>query len=79
LLIALVVFLLYCPRLLSNREPVDIPPVVEEEDLALRLPVDPPTYEKLWLWERNLPQHNLDLPFPEGKTGKDQDSHAHIR
>ncbi|KAF8892994.1 hypothetical protein BD779DRAFT_1609985 [Infundibulicybe gibba] len=21
-------------------------------------------------WERELPQHNLDLPFPEGKTGR---------
>ncbi|EDR13635.1 uncharacterized protein LACBIDRAFT_308809 [Laccaria bicolor S238N-H82] len=30
----------------------------------------PPTYEKLWKWERDLPQHNLDLPFPEGRTGR---------
>ncbi|KAK7033116.1 Semialdhyde-dh domain-containing protein [Favolaschia claudopus] len=39
-------------------------------DSVSRLPVGPPTYEKLWRWEKNLPQHNLDLPFPEGKTGR---------
>ncbi|KAF7365603.1 hypothetical protein MVEN_00433800 [Mycena venus] len=30
----------------------------------------PPTYEALKKWEDDLPQHNLDLPFPEGKTGR---------
>ena len=30
----------------------------------------PPTYKKLKEWEANLPQHNLDLPFPEGRTGR---------
>ncbi|KAJ7035026.1 hypothetical protein C8F04DRAFT_955540, partial [Mycena alexandri] len=30
----------------------------------------PPTHEKLWKFEKDLPQHNLDLPFPEGKTGR---------
>ena len=30
----------------------------------------PPTYERLKKWEVNLPQHNLDLPYPEGRTGK---------
>jgi len=30
----------------------------------------PPTYKKLKEWEYNLPQHNLDLPFPEGRTGR---------
>ena len=36
-------------------------------------PVDldqPPTYERLKKWEMDLPQHNLDLPFPEGRTGR---------
>ncbi|KAG5735191.1 Myosin-1, partial [Termitomyces sp. T112] len=32
--------------------------------------VKPPTYESLRKWEDNLPQHDLDLPFPEGKTGR---------
>jgi len=30
----------------------------------------PPTYERLKKWETDLPQHNLDLPYPEGRTGK---------
>ncbi|KAJ6622714.1 hypothetical protein B0H10DRAFT_2162713 [Mycena sp. CBHHK59/15] len=30
----------------------------------------PPTYEALRKWEDDLPQHNLDLPFPEGRTGR---------
>ncbi|KAJ7192905.1 hypothetical protein GGX14DRAFT_537686 [Mycena pura] len=29
-----------------------------------------PTYEELLKWEDDLPQHNLDLPFPEGQTGR---------
>ncbi|KDR82440.1 hypothetical protein GALMADRAFT_237765 [Galerina marginata CBS 339.88] len=30
----------------------------------------PPSYTNLREWEQNLPQHDLDLPFPEGKTGR---------
>lgn len=30
----------------------------------------PPTLAKLKQWERDLPQHNLDLPFPEGRSGR---------
>ena len=30
----------------------------------------PPNYKRLIEWEDNLPQHNLDLPFPEGRTGR---------
>ncbi|KAF8645181.1 hypothetical protein AX16_008008 [Volvariella volvacea WC 439] len=30
----------------------------------------PPTYERLREWEDNLPQHNPDLPYPEGRTGR---------
>ena len=30
----------------------------------------PPTYKRLIEWESNLPQHNLNLPFPEGRTGR---------
>ena len=30
----------------------------------------PPTYKRLKEWESNLPQHDLDLPFPEGRTGR---------
>lgn len=28
-----------------------------------------PTYEDIKRYERRLPQHNLDLPFPEGRDG----------
>ncbi|KAF8185974.1 hypothetical protein BJ912DRAFT_1022865 [Pholiota molesta] len=31
---------------------------------------EPPTYKQLRQWEMDLPQHNLDLPFPEGRHGK---------
>lgn len=31
---------------------------------------EPPTYKQLRQWEMDLPQHNLDLPFPEGGHGK---------
>ncbi|KAL0064325.1 hypothetical protein AAF712_008771 [Marasmius tenuissimus] len=37
---------------------------------ASRRPPEPPTWDVLRAWEDNLPQHDLDLPFPEGKTGK---------
>jgi hypothetical protein len=30
----------------------------------------PPKYEFLYEWERNLPQHDIDLPYPEGRTGR---------
>lgn len=30
----------------------------------------PPTYTSLRQWEANLPQHDLTLPFPEGKSGR---------
>ncbi|KAF5328257.1 hypothetical protein D9619_013376 [Psilocybe cf. subviscida] len=30
----------------------------------------PPTYKHLRELERTLPQHNLSLPYPEGKTGR---------
>ncbi|KAJ7046483.1 hypothetical protein C8F04DRAFT_938835 [Mycena alexandri] len=35
----------------------------------LKLP-GPPAFTALRKWEDELPQHNLDLPFPEGKTGR---------
>lgn len=30
----------------------------------------PPNYAALREWERRLPQHNPDLPFPEGRSGR---------
>lgn len=35
-----------------------------------KLSNEPPNYAKLYKWERDLPQHNLDLPYPEGRTGR---------
>ena len=44
-----------------------LPPV----DSVVEIDLDqPPTYERLQKWEIDLPQHNLDLPFPEGRTGR---------
>jgi len=32
---------------------------------------DPPAnWDNLYKWEDDLPQHNVDLPFPEGKEGR---------
>ena len=31
---------------------------------------EPPTWERLKKWQADLPQHNLDLPFPEGRNGR---------
>jgi hypothetical protein len=30
----------------------------------------PPTYHWLLEWEKALPQHNLSLSYPEGKSGR---------
>lgn len=30
----------------------------------------PPAYTEIRKWESNLPQHNFDLPYPEGKFGR---------
>ncbi|KAF7357420.1 hypothetical protein MSAN_01338000 [Mycena sanguinolenta] len=39
------------------------------ETTPLKLP-GPPSHEVLRKWEEDLPQHNLDLPFPEGRNGR---------
>ncbi|KAJ7475823.1 hypothetical protein FB451DRAFT_1173809 [Mycena latifolia] len=79
--LALILLILVSLLLLNNQRPEEQPPapdpppfqapVIEAPPSTedVRLP-GPPTYEKLWLWEKNLPQHNLDLPFPEGRTGR---------
>jgi hypothetical protein len=43
----------------------DAPPL-----MATTTTTSPPSYAALRLYEANLPQHNLDLPFPEGRAGK---------
>ncbi|KIY46101.1 hypothetical protein FISHEDRAFT_66570 [Fistulina hepatica ATCC 64428] len=37
-----------------------------DNDLAL----DPPSWDSIRLYEDTLPQHNLELPFPEGRNGR---------
>jgi hypothetical protein len=44
--------------------------VTAENTLPSPIPLRPPTYDRLRQWETNLPQHNFDLPFPEGQTGR---------
>ncbi|KAF8910486.1 hypothetical protein CPB84DRAFT_1842498 [Gymnopilus junonius] len=41
------------------------PPVVDSTNGD-----EPPSWEKLRKWELDLPQHDLDLPYPEGRTGR---------
>uniref|UniRef100_A0A0W0GAM3 Uncharacterized protein n=1 Tax=Moniliophthora roreri TaxID=221103 RepID=A0A0W0GAM3_MONRR len=41
-----------------------------EKEGPTKLGFGPPTYERLKEWEGQLPQHNLDLPFLEGKEGR---------
>ena len=33
-------------------------------------PDEPPMWKRLKKWEDDLPQHNLDLPLPEGRHGR---------
>ncbi|KIK69923.1 hypothetical protein GYMLUDRAFT_531194 [Collybiopsis luxurians FD-317 M1] len=46
------------------------PPEIGGAVEASRRPPKPPTWEKLYQWEDSLPQHDLNLPFPEGRTGR---------
>jgi hypothetical protein len=48
-----------CPRIRPLRYPL------QSSDHSL-----PPLYKELYEWEDNLPQHNLDLPLPEGRHGR---------
>jgi hypothetical protein len=36
----------------------------------LGVPGYPPTYRRFRAQETSLPQHNLELPYPEGKNGR---------
>lgn len=37
---------------------------------ASRRPPEPPTWDRLREWEASLPQHDLNLPYPEGREGR---------
>ncbi|KAJ4496975.1 hypothetical protein C8R41DRAFT_760591 [Lentinula lateritia] len=57
-------------RRLSRSFYYDLPSNFQAEDKSSRLGFGPPTWARLKEWEDELPQHNLDLPFPEGRTGR---------
>ena len=42
----------------------------EKTETVIDIFRNPPLYEKYHESEANLPQHNLDLPFPEGRDAK---------
>jgi len=68
--IVLVVFLFLVHK--SSKQ-VPVPsPVKEELPLEVNTcdPDPPSNWDKLYKWEDDMPQHNLDLPYPEGRTGK---------
>jgi hypothetical protein len=67
--ILLLVFLNPSKTYQRFRPQVQVPEVYEEKVAPGPLP-PPPKYEKLRQWEANLPQHNLDIPYPEGRTGR---------
>jgi len=42
-------------------------PTESEAELDFDLP---PDYKDVRKWQQELPQHNLSLPYPEGKDGR---------
>jgi len=75
-LVGLVFFSLYS---FSSSRSTHTPAVQEEESLQKghiqeELPISseqlPPSWTHLREWERNLPQHDTDLPSPEGRNGR---------
>lgn len=59
---------LFSPSKTYERIRAKLPEVYAETLSQPKTP--PPTYKNLRNWEANLPQHDLDLPFPEGRTGR---------
>ena len=56
---------------LAQHHETQVTPNHETPNQETNLDLDqPPTYERLKKWEMDLPQHNLDLPYPEGRTGR---------
>ncbi len=50
---------------------IDLPfGLFSDEPDAKHDPNFPPLYKEYYKYERNLPQHDLSLPFPEGATGR---------
>jgi len=59
---------IYTNDFLTRR--LQILPETKHENPNQPLLYPPPQYERLYEWEKNLPQHDLNLPYPEGRTGR---------
>lgn len=70
-LLALGIFVFVLTLLLTKQQGEELPLDKEAMPVSEKILLPPPpTFEKVWKWEKDLPQHNLQLPFPEGKTGR---------
>ncbi|KAG2144520.1 hypothetical protein DEU56DRAFT_790022 [Suillus clintonianus] len=66
----LVGLILVCLFLFFSRTKATVPPSwLQDQSLAEKHSL-PPLYEEYHDYERHLPQHNLSLPFPEGRDAK---------
>lgn len=65
--LSLAVFLVLSLLLLFPHSPAAVLWLRQEGGL---LTTPRPNHDAIREYERNLPQHNLDLPFPEGRTGR---------
>jgi hypothetical protein len=61
--------ILVCLFLFFSRSKTTVPSWLQEQSLAEKHSL-PPLYEEYHDYERHLPQHNLSLPFPEGRDAK---------
>lgn len=61
----LILFCLFLLYFFHSHLQVERVPVVEGEP-----PLPLPSYTTIYDMEKALPQHNLDLPFPEGRYGR---------
>ena len=50
---------------------IEVHKAATPQQLEAQCDLDPPSdWQKLYKWEDDLPQHDADLPYPEGKTGR---------
>ncbi|KAG2346858.1 hypothetical protein BDR05DRAFT_877897 [Suillus weaverae] len=61
--------ILVCLFLFFSRTKTTVPSWLQEQSLVEKHSL-PPLYEEYHDYERHLPQHNLSLPFPEGRDAK---------
>ncbi|KAG0696006.1 hypothetical protein DFH29DRAFT_243008 [Suillus ampliporus] len=61
--------IMICFFFFFSRTKANVPSWLQEQSLAEQHSL-PPLYEEYHDYERHLPQHNLSLPFPEGRDTK---------